>query len=530
MRSRFVGRDREFAVLAECLSSALAGRSRLVLCRGEPGIGKTRLAEELSTAADTAGARVVWGRAPEAAGAPPYWPWWQILRAVGDHVDLRALAREHRLTAQLARLAPDLFPDQPDEPDGPVTAEDRFRLFDAVDRLLRLLSRDRPVLIVLDDAHWADASSLLLLQHLAQSLADQRLLVLVNHRDTEPLGDVLLAGLDGLPTTRVLEIGGLSLPDVGAQLASLTGGHVSGRDVERVHARTGGNPFYVTEVGRVLVDGPDGIGEWPVPAGVRGSIRARLARLSPEAVRLLHAASVVGRDFPMTVVADMLEAPEASCLPLLEEAAAAGLVATSPYGDHRFVHDLVRDAVEAGLSAAERVRLHRGAADAVERVHAGRLEPHLSDLARHWAVAAVSGERVRAAEWIRRAADEAMRRLGYEEAARLYRLALTVAAADMDDDGRCRLLLAAAGALKAAGELSDRLPACREAATLARRLRRPDLLAEAALAMESGEADLASETLVRATCEEVLALLASAGEGTAGQGVGEPLQRLHVPR
>ena len=207
MRSRFVGRDRELAVLAECLASALAGRSRLVLCRGEPGIGKTPLAEELSTAADTAGARVVWGRAPEAAGAPPYWPWWQILRAVGEHVDLRALAREHRLTAELARLAPDLFPD---EPDGPVTAEDRFRLFDAVDRLLRLLSRDRPLLIVLDDAHWADASSLLLLQHLAQSMADQRLLVLVNHRDTEPLGDVLLTGLDGLPATRALEIGGLS--------------------------------------------------------------------------------------------------------------------------------------------------------------------------------------------------------------------------------------------------------------------------------------------------------------------------------
>ena len=219
-----------------------------------------------------------------------------------------------------------------------------------------------------------------------------------------------------------------------------------------MHARTGGNPFYVTEVGRVLVERPDGLGEWPVPSGVRGSIRARLARLSPEAVGLLQAASVVGRDFPMTVVADMLEAPEASCLPLLDEAAAAGLVATSPYGDHRFVHDLVRDAVEAGLAAAERVRLHRSAAEAVERVHAGRLEPHLSDLARHWAVAAVSGERARAAEWIRRAADEAMRRLGYEEAARpVPPRADRRAPRTWTTTSRCRLLLAAAGALQGSG-------------------------------------------------------------------------------
>ena len=98
------------------------------------------------------------------------------------------------------------------------------------------------------------------------------------------------------------------------------------------------------------------------------------------------------------------------------------------------MHDLVRDAVEAGLAAAERVRLHRSAADAVERLHAGRLEPHLSDLARHWAAAAVSGERERAADWITRAAEEAMRRLAYEEAARLYRLALAAGAGDIDDE------------------------------------------------------------------------------------------------
>ena len=122
-------------------------------------------------------------------------------------------------------------------------------------------------------------------------------------------------------------------------------------------------------------------------------------------------------------------------------------------------------------------------------------------------MAAASGHQARAAEWIRRAADEAMRRLAYEEAARLYRLALVVGATDLDDDRRCRLLLGAAAALQAAGELSDRLPTCRQAAALARRLRRPDLLAEAALAMEGGESDLEAEMSVRASCEEALAAL-----------------------
>jgi DNA-binding CsgD family transcriptional regulator/tetratricopeptide (TPR) repeat protein len=513
VRTSFVGRDQELAVLEECLVAAFAGSPRLVLCRGQPGIGKTRLAEELSSVAHSAGAVVVWGRAPDAAGAPPYWPWRQVLRALGDGTDLRDLGRDHRLTAELARLAPELFPDEPESAQGAGTAEDRFRLFDAVDRLLRLLSQDQPLLIVLDDVHWADASSLLLLQHLADSISGERLLLVVNCRDTEPLGDVLLAGLARSRVTRVVDIGGLSLAEVGDQLAAVLDGQLSDQVVEEVHARTGGNPFYVGEVGRALVDGPEALVEWPVPAGVREAIRTRLARLSPGTVRLLHAASVVGREFPSTAVADMLEASELTCLPLIEEAAAGGLITTRAPGHHRFVHDLIREAIEAGLAADERVRLHRSAADAVERLHVGRLEPHLSDLARHWAAAAVLGEREQAADWITRAADEAMRRLGYEEAARLYRLALAVGAVDIDDGRRCRLLLGIARALKAAGDLSGRLPACREAAALARGLRRPDLLAEAALTMEGGESSLEAEASVRSSCEEALAALPSSARG-----------------
>ena len=188
-------------------------------------------------------------------------------------------------------------------------------------------------------------------------MAAQRLLLVVNYRDTEPLGDALMVGLARLPRlglwrSAVSPGGGPSAAGLGPR------GRLAGRDVEEVHARTGGNPFFVAQVGRALMDDPPAY-RGPVPAGVREAIRARLARLSPRRSGSCETASVVGRDFTLRVVARMLEASELMCLPLIEEAAAAGLVAGLPPGDHRFVHDLVRDAVEAGLAAAERVRLHR---------------------------------------------------------------------------------------------------------------------------------------------------------------------------
>jgi Predicted ATPase len=183
---------------------------------------------------------------------------------------------------------------------------------------------------------------------------------------------------------------------------------------------------------------------------------------------------------------DADQTPVTGCLAELDEAVAAGLVEpTGTPGAYRFAHVLVRDAIEADLSPSQRVRLHRLAAEATEEeLFAQRIEPHLSDLARHWTVAAVLGERARATGWIGRAAHDAMRRLAYEEATRLYRLALDVGAGELGELARCRLLLDHAAALRLSGELTDRLEACQEAAALARRLNRPDLAAEAALLLD----------------------------------------------
>lgn len=314
--------------------------------------------------------------------------------------------------------------------------------------------------------------------------------------------DVLVAGLPRDPVTRRLDLRGLSAAAVGRQLAALVGRDVTGTKVTQVHAVTGGNPFFVSEMGRLLAErGPDA----PVTATVRAAIHSRLDALSPGCVGLLQAASIAGREFSVPVVAAMLDRSALDCLGPLDEALAAGLVeVAAPLDEHRFPHVLVRDAIEAGLPTTERVRWHRAAAAAVETVHRGRIEPHLSDLARHWAVAAVLGERERAARWIERAADEAMRRLAYEEAARFYRLALGITAGHVDALERCRLLLALAGALRLTGERSSQLEACREAAGIARARHRPDLVADAALRLESGGTP-ESDLTVKRLCEEALA-------------------------
>ena len=504
MRTELVGRERELAALVEHFESALAAHPRVVLCRGEPGIGKTRMAEELTGLAASRGVPVAWGPAAESSGAPPYWPWRQVLRAVSASVDVAKIADRLGVLPDLVRLAPEMFGAPVGDRGGSATSEDRFRLFDAVARLASDITASEPWVVVFDDAHRADFGSLLMLHHVVRTLTGERLLVMVNHRDTEPVHDVLVTGLAREPVTRRIDLRGLAAPAVGKQLTALVGRTVAVAQVHRVHAITGGNPFLVGEMGWALAEAGPAASPVPIPPSVLQTINERLERLPPKSVWLLAAASIVGREFSVEVVARMVGEPVLGCLGQLDEAAAARLVEpTATPGEHRFVHVLVRDAIEAGLGAAERVQLHRSAAEAVEELYAGRLEPHLSDLARHWAAAAVLGERVRATGWIRRAAGEAVNRLAYEEGVRLYRLALDVSGGELDDLDRCQLLLALGAAQSLSGDHPGRLHTCRSAADLARSMARPDLIAEAALTLDGGDGAEA-DRLVRRLCEEVL--------------------------
>jgi ATP/maltotriose-dependent transcriptional regulator MalT len=492
------GREHELRLLDGWLAGALAGHGRLVLCAGEPGIGKTRLAEELSRRAARRDVPIAWARAGTVTG--PYGLWRELVA---------------RLPEPPALDAEDLRPLLP----GPAPAsdvgsapEERPRLFEAVGRILAEAAERDGLVAVLDDLHEADRPSVLLLRHLASPGpgAKRRLLLFATYRDTEAAPGTALG--DALPEMAAerLELTGLDADAVGRCLAAVTGAEVAAATASRIHDITGGNPFFVGELGRQLRDGADPAASEAVPSGVRDAIRRRLDRLPAEEQQLLRAAAIVGREFPVGVVAAVLDAPAVTCLDLLDRCAAAGLVAPAGTpGRFRFVHDLVRDAIEAGLGAAAKVRLHRMAAEGIERYYAGRLDPHLSELARHWAQAAAAGDGAAAAGWSRRAGDEAMRRLGFEEGVRLYRLGLDVGGADLGPPDHCDLLIRLARGLHRSGELGAALDACQEAAAIARRLGRLELLAEAALVLESiGEPRI--NVAVRALCEEALAGLADA--------------------
>lgn len=513
-RGTFVGRASELALADQCLDDMLAGRPRVVLCEGQAGMGKSRLASEALSRAGRLGALTAWGSADDAAGAPPYWPWRQILRELSGRVDLAGTTAGQRFGRELARIAPEIFPDEPvpDQPAG--SPEDRFRQFDALARLLREVSVRQPVAAVLDDVHWADGASLLLLGQLTAGLAGERLLLWVNSRDFAQEGPTPGTRWLRSPYARRFRLDGFACQVVREQLESIIGAPVTAAEAAEVHALTGGNPFFVSEVAQALLDRRAGRQADLITRGAVNAVAARLGELSAGCREVLFAAAVTGREFGARVVALMLDVPVPDCLRRLDEAERAGLVEAdggSP-GDYQFTHALVRDAIEVTAGRADRVRLHRLAAKAIEVSHAGALERHVFELARHWAQAAVTGdpaEAVVAANWLRRAGDVAMAELAFEDAADWYRQALRAGGSELAPQDRCALLLAAGKALSRYGALSERLHVCLEAAGIARAHGRMDLIAEAAMVMEPvGQPGF--DVAARRLCQEVLAAIGPA--------------------
>ena len=400
-----VGRRRELAAVRAWLA---AGTGRFVLCGGEPGIGKTRLAQEFAGHALASGREVVWGHCVE--GAPALWPWRQVLRATkADPATVLAHDAE--------------------------VPEDRFRVFDAVAAAL-----DRPgLVIVVEDVHWADEVSLLVLGHLATHLPE--ILIFATFRDPCPaIGDLMRSAvridLHGLSTEEIAQLTG---PEHAATVAELTGG----------------NALFVTEIARALRDGtwqPD-----QPPRSVRDIVTARLDALPAPARQLVKAAALIGRDFDVDLAAIASGAP----IEALDDA-------TTLVDGHRFGHALTRDAVEASLTTTERRTLHRAIAEAMVAAESTRY----ADIARHWAGCGESGD---ARLWTVRAAEDAVSRLAYEEGVRLYRAAAAIA-------DTCETRVALGRAAYFAGDLPSCVRAAQRAAELAVT---PEEIAEAALVLEA---------------------------------------------
>ncbi len=473
----FLCRDKELALGRDALLDALAGRGLLLLLSGEPGIGKTRLASELASIARTRGARVFWGRCHEGDGAAAYWPWIQVLRALLTEAGAdRFVARASAAAAEIVDLLPELRGRLRElaEPkrSSPVHPEHaRLRLFDGITRLLLATAAEAPLVLILDDLHCADASSLLLLRFLAQRLDAAPLLVIGAYRDAEagaaaPLREALSELARGHHPKLRLLLRGLTPSCVQHFIAHVSSQEPAPGLVEACHARSDGNPLFLLELLHWMLQAHDGrLPEEPealsaeLPEGIRHLMRRRLAVLSSECLRILTGASVIGREFSVTVLAAVAGIGEEQVLALLEEAERARVVEAlraSP-GTLRFTHVLMREALYEDLPTAQRVRLHRRVGEVLEERYGLHPEPtdgaarhgsRLAELAHHFFEALPGGDAVRALHYSTRAGDHAMSVLAFEEAAEHYEAALRVldATPALPESGRPRLLIALADA------------------------------------------------------------------------------------
>ncbi len=481
-----IGRRRELDALRAWLDGALNGGGRLVLCVGEPGIGKTRLAQELAGLALTGGTAVAWGRCVEAEGAPAYWAWRQVLRSLSIDPD--------------TVLAGDL-----------ASPGDRYRVFEDLTEALRGVADHNGLVVILDDIHWGDEASLLLLRHVASQIGDARLLLVATFRDLEPSTALarVLPDLLRSPAVERLDLRGFNLAEVSQQLSTTTD-QPTDQDARAVLDVTGGNPLFVREVARAITDGT-----WrpsQPPRTVLDVVTARLGRVSADCRQLVQTAAIVGRDFSLALVAATLDKPVSTCLPLIDEAIAYGLVDRfGEGGEFRFIHALTRDAVAASLATTDRAALHRAVADAMEVQFANDLSEHLADIARHWAELAPYGEAATARAWALLAAEDAVRRLAYEEGVRLYRAALALDPASLPDEDRCRTQIALGRAAYFAGDLNSCADAAAAAATSARAADNPELLAESALVLEAAP-DPRINAVAKQLCDDALTTLGDAGD------------------
>ncbi len=489
---RFVGRHAELQTLQQALQRAAEGQPGIALLAGEPGIGKTRTAQQLIAHAEQQGVLALWGRCPEEAGAPPYWPWVQLMRRWIALHDEAEVARVFAAASPLASLDPQFarhLPQPAADLSGSDPAQARFRLFDAVAGFWQRAALHQPLLLVFDDLHRADVPSLKLLEFVMAEAGRSRLLVLGSYRDAElgalhPLSQTLLQMQRHAQVQRLL-LGGFSAAETAEFVAAA--GLSSPEWGVLMHERSEGHPLFLGEMVRDLVPfraaaGTDArISLRHLPQGVREVIGERLATLTPPCLDLLQRAAVVGRQFPTALLCRLADDMDpAQCLELLREARAASLAdQTADAGTWQFAHMLMRDALYTQLPAAQRQALHRRVAEALELQHGADPTTALSALAHHWHAA---GDVDQAIDYAARAARQATAMLAHEEAMRLYRLAAeTLPAAASHDGARCGMLLALGEAQNSAGDSVGAMPTFNRAAVHARRLGDAALLARAAV-------------------------------------------------
>ena len=435
--SGFIGRQREMGELRAALEGALAGQGGLVMLAGEPGIGKTRTSQELTAYSETQGARALWGRCYEGEGAPPYWPWVQPLRAYVQQRNPEQLKSElgngaadiAQIVSEVQDRLPGLAPLPELEPE-----QARFRLFDSITTFLKNATQSQPLMLVLDDLHWADRPSLLLLEFICQEIQEIPLLIIGTYRDEEVFrGQALSETLGNLTRQQSfsrIPLLGLSQPEVAELMQNASGGSLAPDMVAAIYGRTEGNPLFVSEVTRMLArEGFVGDQEYiaTIPQGVRETIGRRLSRLSPDCNQMLTIGSVIGREFEFRVLKALIsEVTEERLLEVVEEALQARMIEELAGGSERyqFSHALIQDTLFSELSHGRRVRLHARIAETLEQLYGSESEAHSAELAHHFVQAAPVLGIEKLVHYSLLAGQRALSSYAYEEALAHFQRAL----------------------------------------------------------------------------------------------------------
>jgi class 3 adenylate cyclase len=497
-RTPYIGREQERAELRRLMEQTIAGHGSIVLIRGEPGVGKTRLAQELVIEARKHGMFDATGRCYEMEGAPPYIPYVEMLQQSlrRGPAGFRTALGEN--AGEIAKILPELrqvFDDIPPPLELPPEQERMF-LFNSIRDFLGRVSHTLPLLHVLDDIHWADDATLMLLQHIAQHQDKMAVLTVATYRDIElDAARPFARTLESLVRQRLahrIALKPLSETGVEAMLQALTRQPPPAALVQAIYRETEGNPFFVEEVYQHLLEqgrllNAEGgwrsdlqVGELDVPEGVRLVISRRLERVSEDCRTALTDAAVVGRDFGFELLQKLSDLDADRLLDAIDEAERANLIVASddlPAAESdrahearfRFAHELIRQTLISGLSLPRRQRLHLRVAETMEQVYGRGAEAYAADMAHHLYQAGAGADPAKTARYLVLAGDQALHGAAFGQALRDYDMAFTLQPAD-DRAARADLLYKRGLARRSLDLWDEALADWREAADAYERL------------------------------------------------------------
>ncbi|HEY5639578.1 MAG TPA: AAA family ATPase [Dehalococcoidia bacterium] len=514
----FVGRRAEYETLLGKLSEAQNGRGSVAMLAGEPGIGKTRLTEEFCEQASSS-STIIRGNCYEGDIAPPFGPWVEALRSLIDEYsddELRDAVGEG--APEIAVLLPELRRRLPETGEALKLdpESERARIFGAVATFLKNVSGQKPLVVFLDDLHWSDRPSLLLLEYVARGVADQQIVIVGTYRDVDvdrvhPLAQTL-AALRRMEHHERIEVKGFTEETVFELLTAIEPSEQT-EPARRVlagalFAEAEGNPFFIREVLNNLVESGklfqrDGtwvsdaasIEELGIPEGVKEAVGRRLSRLGEGCNQMLGRASAFTNGFTWEELVAVSDEAEDELLDHLDEALGVQLIAEQDRGRYAFTHALVRATLYDELSTPRRVRLHRRVAESLESLYAGDIDAYLGELAAHY-MASMGGEAEKAIDYSIRAGRRAMELVAWEEATAYFHQALEAMPEAGEEERRAQVQLDLASAMSSAGQRLESVDEYRRAFAAARAAGSPEVMAGAAIGFDTAARFAAVEASV----------------------------------